>query len=72
MRNSAFLSRRFSCYILGAFHNNFSGFACWGDFILMDFKISFALAQHSQDKNENHDKCLTTTCLLRCSSETEF
>ena len=37
-----------------------------------DFKISFALAQHSQERNANQDRCLKPICLHRCGWETDF
>ena len=49
-------------WIIGAVHNIYPGFNCWGYFILRNIKIDFALAQHSQDKNENQYFCLTQRC----------
>ena len=37
-----------------------------------NFKISLALAQHSQDKNTNRDHCLTPILLHYCKSDTAF
>ena len=37
-----------------------------------NFRISFALAQHSQEKNENHDCYSTPRCLQRCGLKTSF
>ena len=45
------------CVIIGAFHINFPGFACWDIWFLANFEIIFALAQHSQDKNSNQYCC---------------
>ena len=41
-----------------ALRDNFPGFAYWGDLILSEFQISFALAQHIQENNATQDRCI--------------
>ena len=57
------LKKNFVCLLLGAFRDNFPGFACWGDFILRKSQNQFCAYSEHPGQNMKQG-CYSTPIFL--------